>query len=52
VPISAAVAKQMYSVSYLEMVAFVHVCMNLPEVPGGTCTSSVRMARLGICVNR
>ena len=39
-PISAAVAKQLDSVTYLEMTAFVHVCMNVPEVPGGTCTSS------------
>ena len=49
VPISAAVAKQLDSGSYLEIAAFLHVCMNVPEVPGGTCTSSVRMARLGIC---
>jgi len=49
VPISATVAKKLDSDSYLEMAAFVHVCMNVPEVPGGTCSSSVRMARLGIC---
>jgi len=49
VPISAAVAKQLDSGSYLKTAAFVHVCMNVAEVPGGTCTSSVRMVRLDIC---
>ena len=37
-PISAAVAKQLDSGSYLEMAAFVHVCMNVPEFLEGTCT--------------
>ena len=41
-PISAACPQQLDSGSDLEMAAFVHVCMNVPEVP-------VHLVMLGIC---